>query len=313
MRNYRIGIVGFGAIGTLIAYALNKSGLIPYVILRNSSKVKDVKAQGRKLRLPDGRELRVYFNAITYNDIPKVKHLNVVFMCTKAYDFNNALNELLTKLRNFDMIITCQNGLGSFEYAQSRIGLHRVAALVINHGVHKIDRNTFKYVGGGRSYLGQKGGLKNSTLYDVAKLLNILNVVIVNDIEPYRWQKLLVNAGINPVTAILWGKNEVIIKNSYARELALRAVSEGELIAKNMGITLPGDPKSELIDVANKTKNNYSSMYQDLMHKGKTEIDYINGALVRISKQLNLKAPVNELLYLLIKALELQVRFSKTS
>ncbi|OYT47166.1 MAG: hypothetical protein B6U85_05895 [Desulfurococcales archaeon ex4484_42] len=308
MRNYNVGIVGFGAIGTLIAYALNKSGLTPYIILRNVIEVKRIIVHGRKLKLPNDEEVKINFKAITYNDVPKVKHFDVIFICTKAYDFSNALNDLLTKLRDFNLIVTCQNGLGTFEYAQERVSTYKVAALVINHGVHKISNNVYKYVGGGESYLGQKEGIKNELVHYVAKLLNTLNITIVNDIEPYRWQKLLINAGINPVTTILKERNEVIIKNEYAKKLALKAVSEGELIAREIGITLPKDPKLELIRIAMATKDNYSSMYQDLILKGRTEIDFINGALVRISKKLNIDAPVNESLYLAVKALELQVR-----
>jgi len=311
MRNYNVGIVGFGAIGTLIAYALNASGLVPYIILRNTSEAKRIIVHGRRLKLPNDEEVKISFKVITYNDLTKIKYFDVIFICTKAYDFNSALNILLTKLKDFNLIVTCQNGLGTYEYAQERVSTHKVAALVINHGVYKVSNDVYKHVGGSESYLGQKGGVRNESIHYVAKLLNVLNITVVNDIEPYRWQKLLINAGINPVTTILRDRNEVIVKNEYAKKLALKAVSEGEIIAREMGIVLPSDPKLELIRVAMATKDNYSSMYQDLILKGKTEIDYINGALVRISKKLNINAPVNELLYLAVKALELQVRSNR--
>ncbi|RLG87696.1 MAG: 2-dehydropantoate 2-reductase [Thermoprotei archaeon] len=302
MKACDVAIVGIGAIGSLIAYALNLQGIKPLLVFKDKDQVKSFVKSRYKLMLANDVEVVLEGHPVTYENLPE--NIDVIFICTKAYDFNNALDSTLSKLTSFRLIITCQNGLGSYEYAKKVVGSSKVASLVLNHGVYRVSTNTFKYVGGGISYLGQEGGRVNDLLRDVASMLKFLNVKLVSDITPYRWLKLLVNAGINPITAILRERNEVILKNPYAKNLAFKAVKEGLILANTLNIKLPEDPISALIKVAQLTKDNYSSMLQDLISKGKTEVDYINGAIVRKAREYGIDAKVNEVLYLMVKALE---------
>jgi len=123
-------------------------------------------------------------------------------------------------------------------------------------------------------------------------------------VEGYRWLKLIVNSAINPLTAILRAKNSIIIDNPLVGKLAAKVVLEGWLVSRELGITLPRNPIIELINVAAATGENYSSMYQDVIKGRRTEIDYINGAIVEIGERVGVNTVLNKVLTLLIKSIE---------
>ena len=132
------------------------------------------------------------------------------------------------------------------------------------------------------------------------------NVKIVDDIEPFRWLKLAVNAAINPITALLRAKNGVVLENTYARDLAIKAAEEAWRVAAARGVQLPVSPVEEALRIAAATKENRSSMLQDISQCRRTEVDYINGAVVKYGEEVGVQTPVNKALWMLIKALEEQ-------
>ncbi|GAB6943294.1 ketopantoate reductase family protein [Vulcanisaeta sp. JCM 14467] len=81
-------------------------------------------------------------------------------------------------------------------------------------------------------------------------------------------------------------------------------VREGVGVVDRLGIRLPSDPFGEVLRVAEATRDNYSSMLQDILNRRKTEVDYINGAIVLRGREVGVDAPVNYTLWLLVRALE---------
>ncbi len=115
---------------------------------------------------------------------------------------------------------------------------------------------------------------------------------------------MIVNAAINPVTAILRARNGVILEDPNARALAEAVVREGIEVVNRLGIRLPSDPLAETLRVAETTRDNKSSMLQDVLNRRRTEVDYINGAIVIKGREVGVNTPVNYVLWLLVKALE---------
>ena len=118
------------------------------------------------------------------------------------------------------------------------------------------------------------------------------------------WKKLLINIGINAITAIARVKNGYIATSKYAREISEIAVKEAIEVANTMGIEFDKHIFNEVIEVAKKTSRNISSMHQDILNKKITEIDSINGAIVNLGKELGIPTPVNLTLTNLIKLIE---------
>jgi len=307
---FKVGIVGGGAVGTLLAYALNASGVVPYIIYRDNNKKQKRLEKGLKILIRDvarelgsDKEYRIKAHHVTYDELPE-KFLDVVFIATKAYDFKDALLSVLPLLNDSCIAISCQNGLGSLEYLERMLGKERAAALILNAGVYEVDDVTYVLAGYGRSYMGQRCRDASPKLGEVAKLLHLLDVRVVKDVEGYRWLKLIVNSAINPITAILKAKNSIIIEDPLAAKLASKTVLEGWLVSKAAKINLPRNPLVELLNVAYHTRDNYSSMYQDIIKGKRTEIDYINAAIVEVGRRVGVRAVINQVLTYIIKSLE---------
>jgi len=118
----------------------------------------------------------------------------------------------------------------------------------------------------------------------------------------------VVNAAINPVTAILRAPNGVVAEVPWARALAERLALEAAEVAKGAGYPVD-DPVGTVLAVARATARNISSMAQDLAKCRPTEVDFINGAVVKYGERLGVEAPYNRAVYLIVKALEASCGF----
>lgn len=117
------------------------------------------------------------------------------------------------------------------------------------------------------------------------------------------WGKLVVNCGINPLTAILRAPNGELLRRPDAMFLMQCAALECADVAGAKGVTLPFlDPADKVCEVARLTATNRSSMLQDVLRGAPTECEAINGAVVRWGERLGVSTPVNEVLLRLVRA-----------
>jgi 2-dehydropantoate 2-reductase len=150
----------------------------------------------------------------------------------------------------------------------------------------------------------QAGG---AMLQNLATTLNRagLQAQVVADIEPILWSKLVVNVGINALTAILGVPNGELLKIPTCQNVMDGAIAEAVQVASGCGIQLHLQKEIEKVRaVCNSTAANISSMLQDVKRQKKTEIDQINGAVVRMAASLGMASPVNEVLTALVRSLE---------
>lgn len=301
VEDKRILIVGGGAVGTLIAHALIEAGVRPYILLKDHRQFLTVRESGLRLRLADGSITEVknaYF--MTYEELKKLGSFDLIVLATKAYDFSEALKSVSRYLSRNGILLTCQNGLRSYEEAIEALGPERTATLVLNHGVHRIGSHEFVWIGGSASYLGSEGA-SEELLKEISSLLKVLSVSVVSNIEPYRWVKLSVNAAINPLTALHGVRNKYVVIDENLFRVATKVVNEVREVAEKSNIRLYTNPLEEMARVAKATGENYSSMCQDLMSGKRTEVDYINGEVVLRGRKVGVETPLNEALWLLIK------------
>jgi 2-dehydropantoate 2-reductase len=143
----------------------------------------------------------------------------------------------------------------------------------------------------------------------VEPLVNLLrqvgfNVEVLADVDTLIWGKLVINAAINPMTALLRVPNGELLVRESARQLSADLAREVAALAKAQDIQLAFDnPVGAAEKVMEKTATNNSSMFQDVQRGAPTEIDAICGAVVRIGEQVGVQTPVNRVLWLMIRAL----------
>jgi 2-dehydropantoate 2-reductase len=131
-----------------------------------------------------------------------------------------------------------------------------------------------------------------------------LETELTEQIEELIWEKLLVNVGINALAALTGLKNGELLDHPETLMLMEAMVSEAAQVARAKGIRIHADPFQKVIEVARATGANRCSMGQDLDHRRRTEIDVINGAVVREAKRLGIPVPYNEMITALVKVIE---------
>jgi 2-dehydropantoate 2-reductase len=159
-----------------------------------------------------------------------------------------------------------------------------------------------QFTGSGKVFLGA-----HPHLGGVPELLQKagFSVEVVSDPVSLLWGKLVINAAINPLTALLRVPNGELLERPAARELLAQAAQEAASVARMQGISLPyPDPVIAVEEVARNTSGNYSSMLQDVIRNAVTEIDAINGAIVRVGEHLGVPTPVNRILWKLVNSLD---------
>ncbi len=302
-----VAVVGVGAVGSVITYALNEAGIRPILIHRNARVAELYRKHGIKVKVPSEGERTIEGLHTTYDGV-QPGSIGLAFICVKAYDVRNALRELLRLLNRDSVLVMCQNGLGATELAEMVVGPNNVLQAIIGFGANRVSRHEIRLMGISPSYVGPKRKGAPLSLHAIAKhvseLLRVINFIYVDESEGYRWVKLGVNAGINPVTAILGVKNGVLSNDARARSVALAAANEVKEVAAAKGVSLPVDPKDALLSVARSTAENYSSMLQDIRLGRRTEIDYISGSVYLEGLKVGRVCPVNYTLWNIVKSLE---------
>lgn len=198
--------------------------------------------------------------------------------------------------------LTLQNGWGNYEILKEILRPERVALGVTTVGARIIEPGYVQFTGNGKVSLGA-----HPNLGDIAGMLAKagFQVEMVDDPRSLLWGKLVINAAINPLTALLRVTNGELLKRPEAHELLAEAAREAACVAIGQGVRLPyPDPVVAVEEVARNTAANNSSMLQDVMRGAITEIEAINGAIVRLGDQLGIPTPVNKMLYQLVSSLD---------
>ncbi|HSG43377.1 MAG TPA: 2-dehydropantoate 2-reductase, partial [Anaerolineales bacterium] len=219
----------------------------------------------------------------------------------KAWQTERVATQLATCFAKDGLALTLQNGLGNRETLTRSLGAARVALGSTTTGATLLGAGHVKAGGEGIISLEQNQALGP---FEEALRSAGFNVQVVENADALIWGKLIINAAINPLTALLRAKNGELLKRPSARELMRALATETAEVARAESIQLPfDDPVKIAEDVAQKTSANTSSMLQDVMRGAPTEIDAICGAVVKAGKKHGIDTPVNKVCWQLIKAL----------
>ncbi len=300
----KVLILGAGAIGSFIGARLS---LVCDVVLftRNKEHIKAIRERGLVVKELSGEEKTFWLkSASKLDEIDFVPDL--VLVLVKTYDTEGAVNSIKGIVGEDTQFLTLQNGIGNVERIARFVDKERIIAGTTSLGSALIKPGFIKHGGYGPTYIGRPSGRIDQIVLEVVDLFNKagLQAKAVVDVERYIWKKLLVNTGINAITAIAKVKNGWIYKDPNAKAIAEEAVIEGVRVAERLGLEFEGDMVESMLSVAKATEENISSMHQDILKSRKTEIDAINGAIVEYGERLGISTPVNKTLTRLIKLIE---------
>ncbi len=218
----------------------------------------------------------------------------------KSWQTKTAAKILATCLAPDGVAMTLQNGLGNIELLEEAIGPERAALGVTTCGAALLGPGEVRAGGSGPTYVASHPRL--GSMVELLKTAGF-EVHTAQDLEGLLWGKLAVNAGINALTALLEIRNGELLARPDARALMNEAAMETARVAEAKGIKLPyDDPVAQVEQVAERTAENESSMFQDIRRGAPTEVNAINGAVVREGERINLPTPINRVLWHLVLA-----------
>ncbi|MBI5143872.1 MAG: 2-dehydropantoate 2-reductase [Candidatus Omnitrophica bacterium] len=302
----KIAVVGPGAMGCLIAGFL-KSRLKDeevWLVDKSQERAKRLREDGISIAGICG-SITVKVDAAT--DAKDIGIADLVIICVKSYSTEDACKDSRELVGDNTYVLTLQNGIGNVQILNDHFGPEKVIAGITNHGSTLLGVGRVRHAGRGDTIIGKADGKVTSALRNIANLLTKagFETKVSKDIDSVIWSKLIINVGINALTAITHLNNGRLTEYEEARELLRSAVQEAVRIVKRKRIKLAyDDPIQKVESVCKATATNVSSMLQDVLNHKRTEIDFINGAIVRQGRSLGIPTPVNGVLTNLVKTIE---------
>lgn len=301
----KIAVIGPGALGGFLAARFFQAGLEVRLVDYRPERSLLLKSQGLRLRTPEGETPALSVPVALAADTPPA---DLVILTVKAHQTAGAAQSLPHLLTPQGVALTLQNGLGNLEQMAMVLGPARLLAGVSFLGVTRLREGEMILAGLGPTYVGVPRGseVSRQQVQEVVGLFQKAKLPCEarEDIEAMLWEKLLVNVGINPLTALLRVPNGALPTLAPAWEVAVAAATEALTVARAAGLELKVEPEARLREVCSATATNRSSMLQDILAGRRTEIEALNAQVAARGETFGVPAPVNRLLTLLIRALE---------
>jgi 2-dehydropantoate 2-reductase len=300
-------IVGAGALGSLIGARLSKTRASVSLFSTDREHMEAVRQSGLDIEELDDTIGNYRLSAFCEVDkLPAGPDLALILV--KAYATREALALVRDICSASTVYLTLQNGIGNWERIAEITGKESVLAGSTAQGSTLLRPGLIRHGGNGATYIGEPDGRSSERVGRVVRLFQEAGLVTEPSVEIDRliWEKLVINVGINAITGLTGIRNGLIAEMPEATELCKSAVEEALAVARSKGFQLGMEMVDRVIGVARATARNRSSMGQDVDKKKKTEIDAINGAVVRLGEEAGIPTPVNRTLTSLVKVLEAQ-------
>lgn len=230
---------------------------------------------------------------------------DVVLLTVKAYDTRHAGEDISRNVPGVP-VLSLQNGLDNIDVLATLLGEERVLAGTTAHGIRLLGPGRLEHTGRGRTRLGTPFPGGDTELVErLCKALTCAGMParVSSDIRSEIWRKGVVNAGINPLTALLGVRNGAVVEDPHLRECAVTLSREAERVGYALGHRVEGSVDL-MLEVAEMTASNRSSMLQDMERGRRTEIDAITGVIVREGERHRVDVTANRTVHMLVQAME---------
>ncbi|MDP4155165.1 MAG: 2-dehydropantoate 2-reductase [Bacillota bacterium] len=292
----KIGIIGAGSIGLLFAAYLSKTSHVS-IYTKTSEQAEAINKNGVVLVKKDGKS-NYSIKACSFDLWNGQEDLTIV--AVKQYKVKEIIERAAKFSRKPLNILFLQNGMSHLKLLSQLEG-NNLFVGSIEHGAYKENPFTVRHNGEGVTNLAVFSGDSTSLTSFSSLVPDDFPVSIHNNYYEMLIGKLIINAVINPLTAILQVQNGLLIKNDYYYEVLKDLFAEIRFI---LNLTDSNVYFLRVIEVCNNTALNRSSMLKDIEMGRKTEIDAILGFLLEEAQKQEKQAPMIKSLYLLIKGKE---------
>ncbi len=295
----KIGIIGAGAMGTLFGFHLAEQCDVT-MLDQSTDLLNDISRNGLCVNDANPRAVATTVSATA------LFTSSVLFLFVKAVDTLSALRPFAGQLNPATPIVSLQNGVSNEDAIKTALGPVPVVLGITTESSLTVGPGHVRSSQTGYTILGS-GGAAPATSQRIVTLFNEsgLRASIVYDIRPHLWGKLVANAAINAISALLDCEVGAIPRDADAAALAQSIAREGAAVAAALGLKLPfNDAWQYITEIIAVGADSRSSMAFDLDSHHPSEINHINGAIVAAGRRAGVPTPYNEAVLRLIKSKE---------
>ncbi len=293
--------MGAGAVGCYYGGMLARAGHAVTLIARPQH-VQAIEAAGLRMETKTfDEQLRLAASS----EPSAVQGADLVLFCVKSTDTEAAGAQILPFLAPDTLVLCLQNGVDNADRLRGVLPQHAVAAAVVYVATEMAGPGHVKHHGRGELVIEPAARSRA-----VAQALEAAGVPteISDNVRGALWAKLVLNCAYNAVSAIAqrpYGEN---VQGEGILEVMGDVVAECLAVAAAEGVTLPGDVHAAVRKIAQTMPSQFSSTAQDLARGKRSEIDYLNGLIVRRGQALGIATPANRVLWALVKLVESKPR-----
>jgi len=299
----RICVIGCGAVGSLFAAHLAKAGeaeIWAYDIWKDH--IDAIRKNG--LKLSGAADFTARLNATSDpNEVPRCDY---GIVATKAIHTRSAISQTAHIFDANSAVCSVQNGVGNEEIIAEHVR-YVIRGTTFPAG-HPIAPGHVGYDIKGDTWIGpfEPTNPPMSKVDELAGLVTRagMNTIALKDARGAQWTKLIFNASTNPVGALTLLHHGAAARFQPTSQLFNDLIIEGEAVAKKLGIELHGDPRQLVQKGTSAPGKHKASMLQDVLSTRQTEVDFMNGAIVKWGEKVGVPTPLNKALWELIKGLE---------
>ena len=299
----RIAVIGAGAMGAMFGARFADAGAEVLLFDRDDAHVAALRETGLAVATPDGE--RGYRLPAT-SDPAEIGAADMALVMVDGNATAAVAGMLAATLPPDAFVLTLQNGIGNVEALTAALGADRVLAGCTYNSGARLGPGRIAHTNVGETTLGELDGRSTERLDAVATLFRTAGLPVTpsDNVMGHVWMKFVLNVALNPVAAVTGLRPGEITRTPAALALVHHLLDETLAVVAAKGITLSeADPRGHVVDHA-RTRYNRPSMLQHVEAGGRTEIDSLNGALVREGAALGIPCPYNEAIVLAVKSLE---------
>ncbi|MDF1664513.1 MAG: 2-dehydropantoate 2-reductase [Planctomycetota bacterium] len=302
-------VVGPGALGSLLAARLEKEGAKPYLLARNEERAKTIRNHGITVRWQDSEQklsCPILCPETLEEDIAGLT-FSLIICCVKSIAFQDAM-KTVARVPGDASLLVFQNGLLWPDIVTQYIDECRVLGAMTTEAALRMESDdglTVFHKGQGVTRLAFLGRKRSSEFDALSHLFQQVGMSceFEESLLGMLWDKAIVNAAINALTALLLIPNGALLENDASASLADRAAEEACRVADALGIQRSVEADQWRV-IAKRTTGNGSSTLQDVVAQRRTEVNAINGVIAEKGRVVGVDVTVNDLLTNLIAARE---------
>lgn len=308
----RLLIMGAGAIGSVVGGFMAKAGHTVTLVGRGPH-MAEIRQAGLRITGIWGDHRVAGIEARTTPPEPAAGAYDLILITVKAYDTRGAIEAVKGLVADSTLVCSYQNGLGNAETIAESVGWQRTIGARAIYGVVVkepgwVDVTVIANPTALGVYSPETPEDRVREIVDAMEAAG-LPTVYTDRIATVLWGKVAYNCALNPLSALLDVPYGALLDTEHTREMMREIVHELYAVGMGIGVALEPALPGEYVDLLFNTlipptAAHYASMRADFIHKRRTEIEALNGAIVRYAKELGIPCPTNTTLTRLVHARE---------